>query len=409
MIKFSEPDPNTLRPLLVRAVAQALLSIFRQKQYADKVIEHTLRQSPKAGSRDRAFIAETTYDIVRHYRLYEVVLGRAPVSEQDFWKICGIHFIKLGRALPDWSEFRGLDEAEIRAEIAELQAVRKLRESVPDWLDELGAAELGDDVWAETLTQLNRPAQVVLRANTLKTNALDLKKALAAEGIETNLVEADAVVLHRRQNVFQSQSFKNGLFEVQDFSSQMVAAMLALQPGMRVVDACAGGGGKTLHLAALMQNRGSLIALDTLDWKLGELKIRARRAGATNIETRHIENRKVIKRLHGTADRLLLDVPCSGLGVLRRNPDSKWKLTPEFVENLRVTQADILQSYSLICKPGGRMVYATCSVLPSENQAQVTKFLASEAGQQFRLLEEKRVLPQDRGFDGFYMALLERQ
>lgn len=408
MIKFSEPDPNALRPLLVRAVAQALLSIFRQKQYADKVIEHTLRQSPKAGSRDRAFIAETTYDIVRYYRLYEVVLGRAPVSEQDFWKICGIHFIKLGRALPDWSEFRGLDEAEIRAEIAELQAVRKLRESVPDWLDELGAAELGDDIWAETLTQLNRPAQVVLRTNTLKTNALDLKIALAAEGIEANLVEADALVLHRRQNVFQSQAFKNGLFEVQDFSSQMVASMLAPQPGMRVVDACAGGGGKTLHLAALMQNRGSLIALDTLDWKLAELKIRARRAGATNIETRPIENRKVIKRLYGTADRLLLDVPCSGLGVLRRNPDSKWKLTPEFVENLRVTQADILQSYNPICKPGGRMVYATCSVLPSENQQQVEKFLASEAGRGFNLLEEKRILPQDRGFDGFYMALLER-
>lgn len=408
MIKFSEPDPNTLRPLLVRAVVHALLAIFRQKQYADKVIEHTLRQSPKAGSRDRAFIAETTYDIVRHYRLYEVVLGRAPVSEQDFWKICGIHFIKLGRALPDWSEFRGLDAAEIRAEIAELQAVRKLRESVPDWLDELGAAELGDEVWAETLTQLNRPAQVVLRANTLKTNALDLKIALAAEGIEANLVEADALVLHRRQNVFQSQAFKNGLFEVQDFSSQMVAAMLAPQPGMRVVDACAGGGGKTLHLAALMQNRGSLIALDTLEWKLAELKIRARRAGATNIETRPIENRKVIKRLYGTADRLLLDVPCSGLGVLRRNPDSKWKLTPEFIENLRVTQADILQSYSPICKSGGRMVYATCSVLPSENQQQVEKFLASEAGRGFNLLEENRILPQDRGFDGFYMALLER-
>ncbi|MFN4256501.1 MAG: RsmB/NOP family class I SAM-dependent RNA methyltransferase [Saprospiraceae bacterium] len=408
MTKFSEPDPNALRPLLVRAVAHALLAIFRQKQYADKVIEHTLRQSPKAGSRDRAFIAETTYDIVRYYRLYEVVLGRAPVSEQDFWKICGIHFIKLGRALPDWSEFRGLDEAEIRAEIAELQAVRKLRESVPDWLDELGAAELGDEVWAETLAQLNRPAQVVLRANTLKTNALDLKIALAAEGIEANLVEADALVLHRRQNVFQSQAFKNGLFEVQDFSSQMVAAMLAPQPGMRVVDACAGGGGKTLHLSALMQNRGGLIALDTLEWKLAELKIRARRAGATNIETRPIENRKVIKRLHGTADRLLLDVPCSGLGVLRRNPDSKWKLTPEFVENLRVTQADILQSYNPICKPGGRMVYATCSVLPSENQQQVEKFLASEAGRGFNLLEEKRILPQDRGFDGFYMALLER-
>ncbi|MEO6760473.1 MAG: RNA methyltransferase, partial [Saprospiraceae bacterium] len=122
-----------------------------------------------------------------------------------------------------------------------------------------------------------------------------------------------------------------------------------------------------------------------------------------------IESRKTIKRLYGTADRLLLDVPCSGLGVLRRNPDSKWKLNPEQIDSLRATQQEILQAYSPITKVGGRMVYATCSVLPSENQAQVARFLDSPAGQNFLLLEEKRILPQDTGFDGFYMALLERK
>jgi 16S rRNA (cytosine967-C5)-methyltransferase len=217
------------------------------------------------------------------------------------------------------------------------------------------------------------------------------------------------LVLDRRQNVFQTQAFKKGWFEVQDYSSQLVAPALAPEPGQRVVDACAGGGGKTLHLAALMENRGQLIALDTLAWKLDELRLRARRAGATNIETRAIESRKTIKRLYDSADRLLLDVPCSGLGVLRRNPDSKWKLTPEAVDQLRATQQDILRHYSPIVKAGGRLVYATCSILPSENTRQVEQFLGSEAGQAFRLVSEQKILPQDEGFDGFYIAVLERR
>ncbi len=397
-----------LHPLLVRAVAQALHSIFRENRHADKIIEQALKQNPKAGSRDRAFIAETTYEVVRYYRLYSESLGKTPRSEADFWEIIGIHLLKNGTPLPDWREFKTLKTNVLNEKLEQAAQVRTLRESIPDWLDELGSRELGS-LWDETLSALNRPAQVVLRANRLKTDRAALQKALLEEGVETKFIgNEDALLLVRRQNVFQSKAFKSGLFEMQDFSSQQVALMLAPEPGMRVVDACAGGGGKTLHLAALMQNRGSLIALDTHAWKLDELRHRARRAGAGNIETRPIESRKTVKRLYNSADRLLLDVPCSGLGVLRRNPDAKWKLTPESIENLRVVQQDILQSYSPIMKPGGRMVYATCSILPSENQEQVEKFLASEAGKNFKLLEEKQILPQDQGFDGFYIALLKR-
>ncbi|MEZ4967162.1 MAG: RNA methyltransferase [Saprospiraceae bacterium] len=401
--------PQKLHPILVRAVAQALFAIFRENRHADKVIEYTLRHNPKAGSRDRAFIAENTYEIVRYYRLYTALLGREPADEADFWALIGIHVVASGLYLPDWREFSGLNPGTLKKGLEQARQQRKLRESIPDWLDALGERELGGQ-WEETLSWLNRPAQVVLRTNRLKTDRSALQKALHAEGIETQAAgESDALVLVRRQNVFQTKAFKKGLFEVQDFSSQQVAPLLAPEPGMRVVDACAGGGGKTLHLAALLQNRGSLIALDTLAWKLDALRLRARRAGATNIETRSIENRKVIKRLYGSADRLLLDVPCSGLGVLRRNPDSKWKLQAAFIDELRTVQQDILQSYSPIVKPGGRMVYATCSILPSENNEQVKQFLNSEAGASFSLLEEKRILPQDEGFDGFYLALLERK
>lgn len=401
-----------LHPLLVRSVAQALQAIFRDNRHADKVIENALRQNPKAGSRDRAFIAETTYEIVRYYRLYTEILGITPKIEADFWLLCGVHFLVKENPvpLPNWIEFKSLNPPFILKKAAELRAIRKFRESIPDWLDELGQAELGEK-WDETAAWLNRPASVVLRANRLKTDRMALRQALRAEGIETDPhgEDTDALVLQRRQNVFQTKAFQDGWFEVQDYSSQQVAPILLPWPGQRVIDACAGGGGKSLHLAALMQNRGTLIALDTLGWKLEELRTRARRAGVANIETRVIENNKTIKRLHDSADRLLLDVPCSGLGVLRRNPDSKWKMTPETIAKLRATQQDILQTYSLMLKSGGRMVYATCSILPSENEQQVATFLASEAGRDFSLVKDLKILPQDEGFDGFYMALLQKK
>jgi 16S rRNA (cytosine967-C5)-methyltransferase len=187
----------------------------------------------------------------------------------------------------------------------------------------------------------------------------------------------------------------------------LVAEFLQIEPGMRIVDACAGAGGKTLHIASLSQNKGRIISLDTEQWKIDEAKKRARRAGVSNLETRLIDSNKVIKKLYDTADRLLLDVPCSGLGVLKRNPDAKWKLSPEFIDKVKGQQEAILEDYCKIVKPGGKMVYATCSILPSENQLQVQKFLSKN--DQFTLEEERVVLPSESGFDGFYMARLLRK
>lgn len=406
-----------MHPLLVRIVAQNLQQIFLENRHADKVIEHALRAHPKAGSRDRAFIAETTYEVLRYFRLYQEILGREPKSEWDFWQLIGVHLALKNTELPAWREFEALKTPEFTTNIQAWKnrlgqpdaIARDIRESIPAWLDDLGHQELPDQ-WQATLHALNQPASVVLRANRLRTSQQELLQALQRESIEAQpMPNTDALVLKARKNVFQSTVFKKGWFEVQDFSSQKVAPFLAPEPGMRVVDACAGGGGKTLHLAAMMQNKGSIIALDTHAWKLDELKKRARRAGANNIETRPIESKKTIKRLYNTADRLLLDVPCSGLGVLRRNPDAKWKLQPEQIIQLRQTQQEILQSYAPITKPGGRMVYATCSILPSENQEQVQTFLQSQVGQDFTLISDQKILPQDEGFDGFYMALLERK
>jgi len=390
---------------LCEAVVGVLEEIFIENRYADKAIEKLLKQNPKWGARDRRFIAETTYDIVRWYRLFSKV-GNA--RENDFWKLLAVWCIWNDIRLPDWQEMR-VDKDYLHKTFEEIKNDRKIVESIPDWLDELGEKELGKN-WSEELHALNEQATVVLRVNTLKVSRAELQRQLAdSDEIFTTTSPSfqDALMLEERQNIFTRQQFKDGLFEVQDAGSQLIAPFLRVEPGMRVVDACAGGGGKTLHLAALMQNKGRIIAMDTEAWKLEELKKRARRAGATNIETRAIESSKTIKRQENSADRLLLDVPCSGLGVLKRNPDAKWKLSLEAIEKVKQAQQKIVNEYSVIVKPGGMMVYATCSVLPSENEKQVEKFL-SEKGDKFELVDQKTLLPSE-GFDGFYMALLKKK
>lgn len=389
---------------LTEAVIGALELIFRENKYADKVIEKILKQNPKWGARDRRFIAETTYDIVRWYRLLKEITR---AEEHDFWKLIAAYCVMRDIELPPWQEFKGMSAGDIKNRLRVSDGIRKVRQSIPDWLDEAGEKELGSQ-WDKELPALNEEARVVLRVNTLKTTRESLQQILADSKVETISDDRfpDALILKERRNVFTLPAFKEGLFEVQDAASQLVAPFLEPQPGMRVIDACAGAGGKTLHIASLMKNKGRIIALDVDQWKLDELQKRARRAGISNLETRLIDSSKVIKRLEGTADCLLLDVPCSGLGVLKRNPDAKWKLSPQFVEDVKALQQKIIGDYSIMLKTGGRMVYATCSIFPSENEQQVGNFLASHPD--FSLIDDRHACPSE-GFDGFYMAALKRK
>ena len=394
------------------AVIDGLTLILNEGKYADKVIQQLLKRDKRWGSRDRGFVAETTYDIVRWKRLYtEIADVKAPYDRENIWRIFAVWATLRGIKLPDWSYFESTPLRKIKGRFDELSKTRKFKESIPDWLDELGVKELGESVWTKEIAALNEQADVVLRVNTLNTTKEKLQALLFDDGIETESIKgyASALKLTERANVFQTESFKKGYFEVQDASSQLVAEFLEVKPGMRVVDTCAGAGGKALHLASLMENKGQIIALDIYAHKLNELKRRAKRDGAWNIETRPIESTKVIKKLYDKADRVLIDAPCSGLGVLRRNPDAKWKLQPEFIENIKATQQDILQQYSRIVKAGGKLVYATCSILPSENKEQVDKFLTSDLGKDFTFVKDKSILAHISGYDGFYMALLEKK
>ena len=381
-------------------------TFFGERKYADKVIERLLKAHKKWGSEDRKVVASIFYDIVRWKKRVEYYIGENAKPDNIYRMIVAYclwsktHYKKM-------EELEGIKIADILQKLKKGTVPSKSFEhSIPDWLVETMEKELGKN-WEKEMYALNEQAPTILRANTLKTTAKNLIAELREENIESFLVTnyPDAVELEEKKNVFLTSAFKDGMFEVQDASSQLIGKLLDVKEGMRVVDVCAGAGGKTLHLAALMQNKGQIIALDIYGWKLTELKRRAKRAGAHNIETRLIEDNKTIKRLNGSADRLLIDAPCSGLGVLKRNPDSKWKIDQDFIDRIKKEQQQILQDYCKIIKVGGKMVYATCSILPSENTKQVQTFLKNNPD--YSLLKEEKIMPSE-GYDGFYMALIER-
>ena len=397
---------------LVWAVIQGLESIVNKEEQADKAVERILKTDKRWGARDRGFIASTLYEMVRYRRLYESLAEvKAPYKRSDCFRLFGVWATLRGHALPDWPELHGTPVRRIKGRYEEARKSRVLRESYPDWLDQRCVEELGEKRWESESVALNKEADLILRANTLKGNRQDVIQMLREEQIEAkSLAEIpEAVILPKRANVFRLEAFKAGHFEVQDANSQRVAHWVNPRPGEKVIDACAGAGGKSLHLAALMENKGQLIGLDIFPAKLKELKRRCRRAGVHNLETRLLDSSKVIKKLKGSADKVLIDAPCSGLGVLKRNPDTKWKLDPTFLHKIQERQQEIIQRYSSWVKTGGELTYATCSILPSENEKQVELFLQSEAGKGFKLIKQETLFPSETGFDGFFLAKLLKE
>jgi 16S rRNA (cytosine967-C5)-methyltransferase len=401
--------------VLVDGIVKALSQIFYEQRHADKVIESMLKSHRKWGSRDRRLVAETIYGIVRWKRRYEYILENIkktePQSEEYLQGLWAVHCYIKGYEWPVWFEEADFYQKKLtqwNTQRSTKPLPRAIEQSIPDWLDQLGEKSL--PTWDSIVKALNQQAPVDIRANTLRPQSKDLQKLLEQDEVFISAIpnQENAYTLKERKNVFSSKCFREGLFEVQDRASQLVAPFLKVEPGLRVADTCAGGGGKSLHMAALMKNKGKIIAMDIHDWKLQELKKRAARDGVDIIETRLIDSAKVVKRLESSFDRVLMDVPCSGLGVLKRNPDAKWKLTLEEIQNLVQTQREILVSYSKLVKPNGLMVYSTCSILPMENEEQVQWFLSQIAPSQFDLEEQLRINPDEGRGDGFFMARFRR-
>lgn len=394
----------TLHPNITSEILAALGDIFARNQYAEQIVDARLKANRKWGARDRRLFAESIYENVRWWRLNwhlaglpdaECLLPEAITEERvrTLWEAY-------------WTRREAKEAGQPAVPVGEIPPA--IQASVPDWLFELGAKEFGAE-WPALLAALNQPADVFLRANSLHTTAGALKADLALQGIEADEVPGlpDALRLKERRKLGNSTAFCNGLFEIQDAASQHVAPLLQVEPGQTVIDACCGAGGKTLHLAALMKNKGRLLALDVRDKPLHALAERAKRASISIIELGVLDKEQVHTDLFASADRVLLDVPCSGLGTLRRNADVKWKMTAKEVARLTRVQARILRDYSQFVKPGGKLVYATCSLLPDENERQVQAFLA-EHGAKWTLEQELHLRPDREGFDGFYAARLLR-
>lgn len=386
--------------LLAEAAAGIVKSVFKEHRVLDHVLAAAFKENPKWGKRDRGFVAETAFEVVRWRRTLAFL-----ADSEETKVLCAAQWLRMGYDLPEWWNHQGAGAEVIREREAELpDQPRRIRESIPDWLDELGQQELGE-AWDGELAALNRRAPVFLRVNTLKGTVEQALAWLAEAGLEATAVPGlpDALVLSSGK-ILPKNLRTEGRVEIQDAGSQSVAMLVDPQPGDKVIDACCGAGGKALHLAALMRDEGRIFALDVEAGKLDELVRRTRRAGITCVRPRPITP-ETLAGFSGMGDRLLIDAPCSGLGTLRRQPDLKWRLKPARIEQVRELQRDLLAGYPAMLKPGGRLVYATCSILPFENRGAVDWLLARGG---FRLLEERVVSPAASGFDGFYAAALEK-
>ena len=386
--------------ILAAAAAAITKSVFRDHQVLDHTLAAAFEENPKWGKRDRSFIAETVFEVVRWRR----ALGFLADSEEAN-AMCAAQWVRMGLEIPTWWTYKGLSAVEMIARETELSTQpRAVRESIPDWLDELGVAELGT-AWDAEIAALNQRAPVFLRVNTLTTTRAKAIEWLANHNVATTEVPGlpDALALAPGKTLPKPLRL-DGRVEIQDLGSQLIAPLVDPQPGERIIDACSGAGGKALHLAALMGNEGRVFGMDVDASKLSELDRRAKRAGATCLKSKLI-SASTTTDFAGLADRLLIDAPCSGLGTLKRKPDLKWRLKLAQLDRVRAIQKELLDNYPAMLKPGGRLVYATCSILPSENHAAIASLLDNGG---FTLVQERPVSPAATGVDGFYAAVLLR-
>lgn len=421
---------NTITRNLLEQATTVTEELLQFRQPADAVLSAFFR-AQRSGPRERAFIAETAYAVIRRKRSLEAWTG---VEGRG----AGVRLLVLAALIRHCGvSRRGLEAAVGSRDAAWLGDLKAKPEAslslaeqadLPDWLTERLCAFMDEAEFLDLARVLNQPAPLDLRVNTLKADRDAVLARLAKEGIAAAACAyaPAGIRLAGKPALAKHPLFLDGSIEVQDEGSQLLGYLLGPKRGEMVVDFCAGAGGKTLLLGALMRSTGRLYAFDVSEKRLAKLKPRLARSGLSNVHPVIIahENDTHVKRLAGKCDRVLVDAPCSGLGTLRRNPDLKWRQTPQSVAELTQKQAAILAAAAKLLKPGGRLVYATCSLLPEENSQIVDAFLAVHPGfvrltagevlaaQNIRVElagEDLQLLPQRHDTDGFYAAVLERR
>lgn len=412
----------------IEQVRTVLGEILQWQYPADQVLSRWMRAHSKLGARDRAEVTEAVFNVLRHLRLYRNLAESGSGNAVRRLAILG-----LNATLPEGGLDAGLEPEESAwlGHIARIDVgtmPRAVRESLPDWLDEKFAAMPDSDA---LVAALNQPAPLDIRVNPLKVSRDEVMAAFAdgpAARYEPQATPYSpwGIRFKGRPSVTRWPAFENGEIEVQDEGSQILVALMAPRRGEMIIDFCAGAGGKTLLLGALMRSTGRLYAFDVSQARLARAKPRFARSGLSNIVPVVIEpsTDQRVKRLRGKAQRVLVDAPCSGLGTLRRNPDLKWRQHPEVIEDFQRMQRGILKEASACVAPGGRLVYATCSLLPEENERQVEVFM--QANPDFELLDAAAIArercpalevpgpymqlrPDRHGTDGFFAAVLQRR
>lgn len=411
-------------------VIQALRAMLPLKQPADAVLRHFFQQE-RLGSRERALVSETAFGILRHRLFLEHACQPTPSA----------HATPRRMALAYWVRFGGYNLRELepvlkKDEAGWLGAVKgivldtlplHIQAELPEWVIEKLRASMADADILALGRSMQQPAPLDLRVNTFLSSRNEVLAQFTAEGMEASATPFSPIGIRLRGKpaLNKHQLFLSGKVEVQDEGSQLLGFLLAPKRNDMVVDFCAGAGGKTLLLGAMMNSQGRLYAFDISEKRLANLKLRLKRSGLSNLHPQLIahENDQKVKRLAGKIDRVLVDAPCSGMGTLRRNPDLKFRQSPQSIEELTQKQASILAAASKLLKPGGRLVYATCSLLSQENRAVVDAFLVAHPD--FALCPANEILAQQlihldtgeclqlsplkHGTDGFFAAVMERQ
>ena len=389
-------------------IVSGLEKTLFEKYQAAEVIKRLFKSNLRWGSKDRRTIAQAFYDIIRQKRLLHALCG-SEREEVNLWCLLGCWLVLNDFHIPEWKEFNKINVQEIRGKALVLVKDRRYKYSIPDWLDQMGVEAYGEITWEKEIASLNTPANLIVRVNTLVTTVKKLKYLLENKyNIITHLVPdyPHALVFEKKKSLMSINEYQKGWFEVQDANSQKISPWLEAEPGKYYIDACAGAGGKSLHLANLTKDSAKIVALDIYSAKLNELRKRCHRNNIQSVRTVNVKDNKILQTLEPDTDGILIDAPCSGLGVLKRNPDAKWNISPERLNEILKTQEKILQTYPPLVKKGGKLVYATCSILPEENKLQVEKFLDSNLGSKFKLEKEHTYFSHLTGFDGFYCARL---
>jgi 16S rRNA (cytosine967-C5)-methyltransferase len=419
---------------LLDAAGAAAAQVLPLERPADAVLSAFFREHPKLGQADRAFVADAVYALLRRRRLVEFALAEVGVERPDPRALVLAALVRVAGC-----NLRELEGAVRPSELARLEAIKGAARGalpfavdcdLPDWVVARLRAQLGDASTLALARSLLQPASLDLRVNTLKAERDEVARALAVEGLAAHPTPYSPTGLRvaGRPPVQRSPLFTGGAIEVQDEGSQLLCHLLAPRRGEMVVDFCAGAGGKALALGALMRSTGRVYAFDVSEHRLAKLRPRLARSGLSNVHPQRIDSERDprLGRLAGKIDRVMVDAPCTGLGTLRRNPDLKWRQREAGLGELTDKQAAILAAAAALVKPGGRLLYATCSILAEENEAVARAFLA--ANPTFELVTAGaalaaarielppvgpadgffRLRPDAHGTDAFFGALMER-